>query len=88
MFRLFKNKTRRYYIKTRKSKLIKLYEWIWKNYDDWETICGINNKKIAKDEYKRLINLLNDQNFEKLMLVLQTVHFYIIKDSLLNLKQK
>lgn len=62
------------------NKTRKLQHWITENFDDWSTICGTGKFPIDEQEFIRLMNVLVDNDFEEMTLVLINCHFYAIQE--------
>ncbi len=61
------------------SQVKKLEEWICKNPKDWKKICRTKGETIDLEEYKRLAELLKQDNLCEMILVLATCHYYVIE---------
>ncbi len=64
------------------KRVIRLQNWILKNEEAWNTICGRGSFPISESEYMRLHQLLMENDFEEITLVLLTTHFYAVKGRL------
>jgi len=64
------------------KRVIRLQNWILKNKKAWNTICGQGSFPISESEYMRLQQLLMENNFEEITLVLLTTHFYAVEGRL------
>ena len=65
-----------------REKMSQLQCWILENEMDWNTICGQGIFPISESEYMRLHQLLMENGFEELTLVLLTTHFYAVENRL------
>lgn len=65
--------------KERKEECKRLQKWAEDNLSDWLTICGVE-RKINKNEYYRLENLLYENKFDQVVLVLFTIHGYALNE--------
>lgn len=90
MFKLLKRIIYKLYIKyqNKKSRSLKVFLWSIEHQEEWETICGINQKKIDKEEFNNLMQMLVKAKFREIIIVLATIHYYAIKDDVLEMTEK
>lgn len=67
------------YSKKRRKLCQHLQQWAENNLSDWLTICGVE-RKISKTEFHRLENLLYENKFDYIVLVLFTIHGYVFDE--------
>lgn len=68
------------YSKERRKLCQHLQQWAENNLSDWLTICGVE-RKISKKEFHRLENLLYENKFDYIVLVLFTIHGYVFDEN-------
>lgn len=62
------------------NKTLRLQNWIVNNIDDWNTICGLGAYPISEQEAMRLMQVLLDNDFEEITLVLIKCHYYAFQE--------
>lgn len=67
------------FIKEKGRECARLQKWITENKTDWLTICGVE-RKIDKNEYLRLLDVVIENQFEQIFLVLITIHNYALNE--------
>lgn len=60
----------------------KLQIWIANHFEQWSIICGIEKRKISREEFIQLRNELKRNGFEDIILVLMTNHEYVIEEEI------
>ncbi|HWQ77961.1 MAG TPA: hypothetical protein VN381_04055 [Anaerovoracaceae bacterium] len=62
------------------NNMARLEKWILENEKDWYTICGMGEKPISEKEFRRLWEILKENGFYDVTLVLLTCHYYAVQD--------